>query len=401
MNKAKLNYWVDLATAVAAAVSLLSGLIFLLPPNMAGIGPDGFPRMLGLTLLAWSDLHTIGSLAMIAGVGAHLALHGRWICRMTKCVSERPVRARRNYWVDVVIAIALLVSGISGGLFLLPPEASAIGADGYPRLLGLKLILWSDLHTTSSLVMVAGVGVHLVLHARWIQQMTRCVFRPSAKTPRKVRRGDHCPETEAVPACRTVIGISRRRFVRLGWLGLVAAACTGTVFAAKELFGEELGKGPDQTAAFPSAESNLAQNTLPTTATGSPTASPTATPTEEPTKASSPVLEKAAGNGRRRRGGRDTETLSVDADEMQPSAETPTESPTASATVEPTPEDTLTAAPATDAPSTEAPTPTAEPGEVKVACPRGMVWDAYPGHCRLYVDRNGNGYCDYSEPIES
>ncbi len=32
-----------------------------------------------------------------------------------------------------------------------------------------------------------------------------------------------------------------------------------------------------------------------------------------------------------------------------------------------------------------------------VACPRGLLNDPYPGHCRAYVDRNGNGYCDLSE----
>ena len=44
--------------------------------------------------------------------------------------------------------------------------------------------------------------------------------------------------------------------------------------------------------------------------------------------------------------------------------------------------------------------PTEAPESVSVRCPRGIVYDPYPGRCRLYVDRNGDGYCDYSEPIE-
>lgn len=32
-----------------------------------------------------------------------------------------------------------------------------------------------------------------------------------------------------------------------------------------------------------------------------------------------------------------------------------------------------------------------------VACRTGIVKDPFPGHCRNYVDRNGNGYCDLSE----
>ena len=31
-------------------------------------------------------------------------------------------------------------------------------------------------------------------------------------------------------------------------------------------------------------------------------------------------------------------------------------------------------------------------------CPKGMVNDEYPGSCPLYVDTDGNGICDHSEP---
>ncbi|MBN1399306.1 MAG: hypothetical protein JXA74_00620 [Anaerolineae bacterium] len=36
--------------------------------------------------------------------------------------------------------------------------------------------------------------------------------------------------------------------------------------------------------------------------------------------------------------------------------------------------------------------------EMVVLCPFGLVNDRYPGRCRRYVDRNGNGICDLSEP---
>ena len=42
--------------------------------------------------------------------------------------------------------------------------------------------------------------------------------------------------------------------------------------------------------------------------------------------------------------------------------------------------------------------PTEAPQQVCVACPRGLVNDPYPGRCRRYVDANGNGVCDLSEP---
>ncbi|MBN1399315.1 MAG: hypothetical protein JXA74_00665 [Anaerolineae bacterium] len=45
------------------------------------------------------------------------------------------------------------------------------------------------------------------------------------------------------------------------------------------------------------------------------------------------------------------------------------------------------------------PEPTADMrAEMIVLCPFGLVNDRYPGRCRRYVDRNGNGICDLSEP---
>ena len=47
-----------------------------------------------------------------------------------------------------------------------------------------------------------------------------------------------------------------------------------------------------------------------------------------------------------------------------------------------------------------APQPTALAREENwgVACPAGFVNDPYPGHCKRYVDANGSGVCDWSEP---
>ena len=41
--------------------------------------------------------------------------------------------------------------------------------------------------------------------------------------------------------------------------------------------------------------------------------------------------------------------------------------------------------------------PTAAATRVVTRCPHGRVNDPFPGHCRLYVDGNGNNLCDYSE----
>ncbi len=77
MKKASVNYWVDVATGIAFVLSALSGLVFLLPLNPA----NGF---LGIGYRVWNSLHTWSSLAVIGGVGVHLALHWKWIVAMTQ-----------------------------------------------------------------------------------------------------------------------------------------------------------------------------------------------------------------------------------------------------------------------------------------------------------------------------
>jgi hypothetical protein len=77
VNKAKLNYWVDVVIGIAGLGSAVSGLVFLLPGDPAS-------GVLGIGYQAWSAVHTWSSLAVIAGAGAHLALHWKWMVSMTK-----------------------------------------------------------------------------------------------------------------------------------------------------------------------------------------------------------------------------------------------------------------------------------------------------------------------------
>jgi len=78
--------------------------------------------------------------------------------------------------------------------------------------------------------------------------------------------------------------------------------------------------------------------------------------------------------------------------------------------IENTPPSAATSAPPDD-PATASPqAPSQEPQEQdpgsaapgqRVACPFGLVNDPYPGKCRRYIDENGNGICDLSEPVDA
>ncbi|MFN2108540.1 MAG: DUF4405 domain-containing protein [Anaerolineae bacterium] len=95
-------------------------------------------------------------------------------------------KTKLNYWVDVMIAVAFVISAITGLAFLV------MGSGGYQggrnsqfltTFLGLERAQWSDLHTLGSLVMISGVFMHLVLHWNWIVCVTRrMIARPVRPT---------------------------------------------------------------------------------------------------------------------------------------------------------------------------------------------------------------------------
>jgi len=89
MNKAKMNYWVDAGIGFAGAISALSGLVLLLPGDLAS-------EVLGISYQTWNAVHTWSSLAAIAGVGAHLALHWKWMVTMTKQMLSSTSHQRAN-----------------------------------------------------------------------------------------------------------------------------------------------------------------------------------------------------------------------------------------------------------------------------------------------------------------
>lgn len=262
-------------------------------------------------------------------------------------------KAKLNYWVDLAIALAFMVSGMSGLVFLLPVEWASIRADGLPQLLGLTLLAWSDLHTYSSLALLAGVAGHLVLHARWIRQMTKCTF--GAKGKASVRaRGCDGPEDASLPLTHGVC--TRRAFLRTAGWSMVAVLGAGAAYigtrrlTAPTSASASAPSTTDVDTPAPTAKSHAAANLPEATI-----AAPSASGSESLASTSSAPSATAAPT------------------EAAPST-TPTLEPTA--------------------------TPTEEPESVTVRCPRGIVYDPYPGRCRMYVDSNGDGYCDYSEPLE-
>ena len=58
-------------------------------------------------------------------------------------------KTKINYWVDLIIALAFVVSAVSGIVFLLPISGSTA--------LGVSYQVWDQIHTWGSLLMITGV----------------------------------------------------------------------------------------------------------------------------------------------------------------------------------------------------------------------------------------------------
>lgn len=89
-------------------------------------------------------------------------------------------KAQINYWIDVVIAVAFVLSLVSGLILFLGPSGGYQG--GRNPAYGQTILLldhhaWNQLHTWSSIAMAGGVFAHLVLHWRWIICMTKKLFK--------------------------------------------------------------------------------------------------------------------------------------------------------------------------------------------------------------------------------
>jgi len=86
-NKGKLNFVVDAIILVAFIAATISGLVLLTMPQggfRGGRNPDFYQAVLFLDRSTWNDVHTWGSLGLIAGIVIHLALHWTWIVCMVK-----------------------------------------------------------------------------------------------------------------------------------------------------------------------------------------------------------------------------------------------------------------------------------------------------------------------------
>lgn len=101
-------------------------------------------------------------------------------------------RVRLNYALDAVIALAFIGAAVTGIVLLLAGSGGYQGGrnPGFQSLvLGLTRGTWRDLHNWVSLVLIAGVVAHFLLHWNWIICTTKRLLQPAPRLTQEER----CP----------------------------------------------------------------------------------------------------------------------------------------------------------------------------------------------------------------
>lgn len=344
-NKAQTRFWLDFA--------LFAALLLIMVPRTTGI-----------------RLHEWLGIFMSAGVMVHLALHWRWIGTvLRRYLGPLPRRTRINVVVDTLLFLGsglLLASGV-----LMSPSFSSRPA------------WWAK--TTHDAVWLPFTGLmilHLALHWRWILNVAGlCLLG--------VRRGQDQPAAAAAAdrlggAARPRGLLSRRRFLVLGG-GTAAALLMAGMYAARA--GSRDALEPEATCPF-----ELVDDPYPgrcgryTDANGNDICD-----LSERGQQVQQIPTAAAGRDGDAVWKAETASTVEALSPREPSE--PSATPSAAAPTS-TPMPSAEQKPVVDL----EPTATAVPVSGPVACPFGLVQDPFPGRCGRYTDRNGNGYCDLSEP---
>ena len=105
-------------------------------------------------------------------------------------------RAKLNFVVDAIILVAFIAATVSGLTLLFVPHGGYQGGrnpDFYRTFLLLSRSTWNEVHTWASLGLLAGIGVHLALHWKWIVCMVKRYLSPRPMPLSPHTESEVCP----------------------------------------------------------------------------------------------------------------------------------------------------------------------------------------------------------------
>lgn len=217
---------------------IISGYIlwFLLPMGQGGGGYKKCPNRLtgegwlgnntfAFELLRheWVDIHSWISVIVFLLVLLHLFLHRQWIVgtinRFKTHIILRQKAILERYIAVITLFILAAFQGLSGCvLWLIMPRGVGdltLAKAGIGRTFwGLQRNIWVDLHAWIAALMVAIIVVHLIIHWRWIVNVTTGKLRPNKvkATPQPeittlVNKLNHTEQASYLPRAGMLLGL--------------------------------------------------------------------------------------------------------------------------------------------------------------------------------------------------
>jgi hypothetical protein len=212
------------------------------PNRLTGLGSTGNSTFVfGLTRYAWVDIHSWISIVIVCLILIHLLLHWQWIVETIKRVKSYFLK-RQKAILERYIAVSTLFiltafEALSGCiLWLIIPRGVgnriATQYDMGRTFWGLQRNVWVDLHAWVAVFMVVIIVVHIVIHWRWIINMT--LGKIKAK---KAMVTINPAEIQKVDNTKSGSTLDQTSYLsRVGMLiGLVGAICFGVAMLTFQL----------------------------------------------------------------------------------------------------------------------------------------------------------------------
>lgn len=195
------NWLIDATVFAGALLAGLTGIYFLYLPS--GGYEGGRNPAYGLSILfgreTWSDLHTWGGVLMIAAVVIHFAIHWEWVKMMSRRVGRAfggkgkgfSRGAKINLIIDLIIGVSFLITAVSAIYLLFLPHGYQGGRNpGWDPGFVFSRTTWDLIHTWAAVAMMLAASLHLLIHWRWVVNVTRRFFLSlwhQIQTPRFMR----------------------------------------------------------------------------------------------------------------------------------------------------------------------------------------------------------------------
>lgn len=179
--KLRQNWWVDAGLGISAVLAVLSSIYFLVYPNLGYQGGRNpyYNATLIFSKQTWDLLHTWSGALLVMAALLHVIIHWAWIkgtvVRSWQVITKKRdgfgLRLTYNILLDVTIAISFLICSLSGVYFMLNPSSGQTTVSYI-----FDKTTWDLLHTWSGVIFTTTALLHIVLHWKWITNITAKMF---------------------------------------------------------------------------------------------------------------------------------------------------------------------------------------------------------------------------------